>query len=61
MGLRPTNRDENPRARRRRIFNRLRWAFDRAAAFLGGFFAPRKVVFRPEIFDGVVRKLDRLF
>jgi len=33
MGLRPTKWDENPPEQRRRIFNRLRWAFDRAAAF----------------------------
>jgi hypothetical protein len=46
MGLRPTKWDENPAERRRRIFNRLRWAFDRAAAFqaalaaLARIFAP---------------------
>jgi len=32
MGLRPTNRDESP-VRGPRLFNELRWAFDRAAAF----------------------------
>jgi hypothetical protein len=34
MGLRPTKWDENPAEQRRRIFNRLRWVFDRAAGFL---------------------------
>jgi hypothetical protein len=32
MGLRPINRDES-RVRCPRLFNELRWAFDRAAAF----------------------------
>ena len=31
MGLRPTNRDESP-VRGPRLFNELRWVFDRAAA-----------------------------
>jgi hypothetical protein len=36
MGLRPTNRDESP-VRGPRLFNELRWAFDRAAAFQAAF------------------------
>jgi hypothetical protein len=33
MGLRPTNRDENPPEHSQRVFNGLRWVFNRAAAF----------------------------
>jgi hypothetical protein len=36
MGLRPTNGDESP-VRAPRLFNELRWAFDRAAAFQAAF------------------------
>ena len=35
MGLRPTNRDESP-VRGPRLFNELRWAFDRGARLSGG-------------------------
>jgi hypothetical protein len=44
MGLRPTKWNENPAEQRRRIFNRLRWAFDRAA----GFFHSRARQFLPQ-------------
>ena len=36
MGLRPTNRDESP-VSGPRLFNELRWALDRAAAFQAAF------------------------
>jgi hypothetical protein len=43
MGLRPTKWDENPPEQRRRIFNRLHWAFDRAAGFQPALFASRYI------------------